>query len=63
MTTVKYVVDPPSGWMYGFPKAFDHDPNVETVEEWYVRNGYPQQLIDQGMLRHVRYWDFRPDKD
>lgn len=49
------IVDPPTGWKYGFPKPLDHDPKVETFEAWMLRNGYPQELIDQGMLKYCRF--------
>lgn len=48
------IVDPPSGWMYGFPKVVPNDESPS--EDWFLRNGYPQELIDQGALQHVRYW-------
>lgn len=38
------LIDPPSGWKYGFPKPM---PIGEiNVEEWLVANGYPQAEID-----------------
>lgn len=52
------VVDPPSGWMYGFPK-----PVIDTEwfridpEGWYKSKGYPQSLIDEGMLKYCRHWE------
>lgn len=53
----RMLIDPPSGWMYGFPKEapldmFNPDWNFE---QWCLDNGYPQELIDQGMLKHCRY--------
>ena len=45
------LIDPPDGWRYGFPKVYDKTID-ETVEEWFLRNGYPQKEIDKGMLRH-----------
>ncbi len=50
------VIDPPSGWKYGFPRPFDKRDD-QTLGEWLVENGYPQSLIDQGMTRHCRYWE------
>ena len=55
----KYLmVDPPSGWMYGFPKAVTN-PEVYKADpiKWFVNNGYPQRLINEGMLKWVRYWE------
>jgi hypothetical protein len=58
-------VDPPSGWKYGFPKIDDFIAPVgadeETVKKasdaWFLSNGYPQHLIDEGMLKYCRYWE------
>jgi len=50
------MIDPPSGWKYGFPRPFDIKID-QTVEEWLVEKGYPQSLVDQGMTRHCRYWE------
>lgn len=55
--TKKRIVDPPAGWKYGFPRVDDWDPAVETREVWFVRMGYPQKMIDDGMLKWCRTWD------
>lgn len=49
---MRYFIDPPNGWMYGFPKEID----IKEIRDdsWWVDNGYPQKLIDEGMLKHVR---------
>lgn len=58
----KTIVDPPSGWMYGFPKEFDFKSsgNPETYEDelkqWFLDNGYPKELIENGRLKYCRYW-------
>jgi hypothetical protein len=52
---IRIIIDPPSGWKYGFPKPYDKEEN-ETSEEWFIRNGYPKELIDQGMLNYCRSW-------
>ena len=38
------MIDPPSGWKYGSPKAIPS--TVENVLEWLVEQGYPQAEID-----------------
>lgn len=50
------ICDPPEGWKYGFPKEMPVDKKGLTTEQWYRKQGYPQSLIDQGMLQYVRYW-------
>lgn len=37
-------IDPPQGWIYGFPKAIPEE--VVDIKEWLINNGYPKQLID-----------------
>lgn len=63
MTTKTVVLcDPPSGWKYGFPREYDLVPsgNPEThddeVKAWFLSKGYPQEEIDQGMLKYCRWW-------
>lgn len=48
------IYDPPSGWRYGFPKAYipkDGESLVDTL----LRDGYPQHEIDNGGARYVRF--------
>jgi hypothetical protein len=47
------MIDPPSGWMYGFPKEI---PEVVTdVNAWLIENGYPKKHIDDlGEYFHYR---------
>lgn len=59
--------DPPSGWMYGFPKPYKPLPG-ENLEDTLIRDGYPPALAkdaskycrfietrDEMDQRHVRY--------
>jgi hypothetical protein len=37
-------IDPPSGWMYGFPKFLPrelHDATDDQLIDWLVSEGYP----------------------
>ena len=49
-------VDPPEGWMYGFPKDVDEAFHLmgRDKTQWFLDNGYPQNLIDKGMLKYSR---------
>lgn len=38
------MIDPPGGWRFGFPKELP-DPKPESIVEWLVENGYPQDEI------------------
>lgn len=49
-------VDPPRGWLYGFPKEMPKD--VTNMFEWLISEGYPQKEIDAlGQYFHVRQWE------
>lgn len=50
----KVVVDPPSGWMYGFPDIWDKD-KFESLEDFIRAAGYPEDQIDFA-CRHMRMW-------
>jgi hypothetical protein len=39
-------IDPPSGWKYGFPKLYKPKEDGLDLEQWLVKNGYPQGEID-----------------
>lgn len=50
------IVDPPSGWKYGFPKPIPEDQE-SRLHEWLVENGYPQEEIDSfGDKFPCRWW-------
>lgn len=49
------MIDPPSGWMYGFPKEIPE--HVDDTCKWLIDNGYPEKLIkDLGDNFYVRGW-------
>ena len=49
------MIDPPKGWLYGFPKEIPDD--VENIVEWLPKNGYPEKLIkDLGNNFWTRMW-------
>jgi hypothetical protein len=51
----KHMIDPPSGWLYGFPKELPK--GVEDVMSWLVENGYPQKEIDKlGEHFYCSHW-------
>jgi hypothetical protein len=54
---MKIFIDPPSGWQYGFPKIYDSVLDGD-VQEWMVREGYPQAEIDRlGEGFYFRSWE------
>ena len=51
------MIDPPSGWKYGFPMPVP-DPRPENMTAWLVEQGYPQKEIDAcGQYFYCRYWE------
>jgi hypothetical protein len=51
------MVDPPSGWRYGFPRAYDRVTDGDDFMAWLVAQGYPQAEIDRmGDHFYVRQW-------
>ncbi|CAB4138434.1 hypothetical protein UFOVP331_40 [uncultured Caudovirales phage] len=56
MTTI---IDPPSGWKYGFPKPIPEDRKNDVLV-WLVEQGYPQSEIDglgEIFTNCCRYWE------
>jgi hypothetical protein len=59
----KIIIDPPSGWQYGFPKPIPED-RLKDVRVWLVENGYPQKEIDAYGKHFVyRCWEDIPTYD
>jgi hypothetical protein len=56
------IIDPPSGWKYGFPKPIPKD-RIKDQDVWLVEQGYPQEEIDAlGEYFYCRYWE-QPDEE
>ena len=49
------MVDPPSGWKYGFPLPYDEKADG-PLEEFFRSKGYPEKDIDFA-CQYVRCWD------
>lgn len=55
MTTYTYLIDPPSGWQYGFPKVCPievYDQGGEAIIDWMIKEGYPESVTKTGWF----YW-------
>jgi hypothetical protein len=51
------MIDPPSGWMYGFPKLIPEERKNDILV-WLVEQGYPQDIIDNlGEYFYCRFWE------
>ena len=49
------MIDPPSGWLYGFPKEIPE--HIDDTRAWLIENGYPEEEIKKcGDSFFVRGW-------
>jgi hypothetical protein len=53
------LVDPPSGWRYGFPRPYDATKDGD-LGAFLVKNGYPSEDIDFA-LRYCRFIGTKED--
>ena len=53
------MVDPPSGWQYGFPALWDKKAHPK-LEDLLREKGYPEKDIDFA-TQYMRMW--RPDNE
>ncbi len=51
------IIDPPSGWKYGFPKAMPKESSEKgfSLKLWLYRNGYPFYMLKYA--KYSRYWN------
>jgi len=54
------MIDPPSGWQYGFPKPVHEEfytlGSDFDLARWLIAEGYPEQDIELA-LKYSRYWE------
>ena len=56
------IVDPDSGWRYGFPKACPlKELGGKEFIEWLIANGYPKERAEFG-AKYCRYW-YEPEEE
>lgn len=53
----RLIIDPPSGWKYGFPKPIPEEIIYEGsgLEDWLIEQGYPESEIH--LAKYSRYWE------
>ena len=60
MRTGKWIIDPPQGYLFGFPKVWDADKEP-SVYKWMVSEGYPQDNVAEidkyGLVYTMRRFD------
>lgn len=49
-----YMIDPPSGWKYGFPRPYNKDTDG-PMDAFLLKHGYPEKDIDFA-LNYMRKW-------
>jgi len=54
MKKKRIMIDPPSGWKYGFPKVIPED--MTDLRQWFIDSGYPESEVDFAM-KHCRQWE------
>ena len=53
---MRYWIDPPEGWRWGFPRVWDSEVYPDAIE-WIIQCGYPRNLVaEYGSHFHVRQW-------
>lgn len=58
MTKKVTMIDPPTGWRYGFPRAIPPEINFndeQALKKWLVEVGYPEEEVEFA-LTYSRYW-------
>ena len=50
----KMMIDPPSGWRYGFPLPYDEGQDG-PIEDFLKAQGYPERDIEFA-LQYMRVW-------
>lgn len=58
------VIDPPRGWMYGFPRILPRTYKTWSEKEfkaWLIRAGYPQYRVDNA-IHHCRFWEISKEE-
>ena len=57
------MIDPPSGWRYGFPKELPKEVKPGGINDWLISEGYPKEMIDElGEYFHYRMWE-KPEEE
>ena len=55
------MIDPPSGWLYGFPKPYDKKKDGD-LKDFFKKNGYPEKDINFA-LENCRMWNVEENNE
>jgi hypothetical protein len=59
-----YMIDPPSGFKWGFPKKISYDSLIGDTVDWLIKNGYPKEEIEAaGNLFTWKIWQKPEEKE
>ena len=58
---IRFMVDPPSGWKYGFPCAWN-EVEYPTLEKLLEAKGYPAEGMEFA-LSYMRMWQYKGGVD
>ena len=46
-----YLIDPPEGHKYGFPKMMSEEDyknqHLKSLSQWCIDNGYPKEVVEE----------------
>ena len=60
---LQIMYDPPSGWMYGFPRPY-LPIKGEGLKDTLIRDGYPEALMNQDYItKYCRFFDSEVEED
>ena len=51
---MKRMIDPPTGWRYGFPRVYD-DARDGPIDQFLLDHGYPAKDVEFA-LQYMRSW-------
>lgn len=55
------MVDPPTGWKYGFPKLYNEEKDGD-FRQFLLNSGYPEKDVDFAM-QYIRCWEPESEND
>jgi hypothetical protein len=55
------IIDPASGWKYGFPKILPCWVDSYNMNEWLIKEGYPKDEIN--LAQYSRFWQKDVDEN
>ena len=60
MMSERWLIDPPGGSKFGFPKILEGDVRAIVLNDWLLEQGYPVEIVEafpDGVPCRIRKWD------